>query len=98
MATIRNYPVALPQGIEVKLEGTSDTASVSSPLPFGIPVITVAAGSDVFVLEAIYNYPNGEVFHIAVIIKIREGMIAEETTYFAEPFEAPEWRSQWVES
>ncbi len=98
MATIRNYPIALPEGVGVKLEGTSETASVSSPLPFGMPVITVAAGSDVFVGEAVYNYPNGEVFHVAAIIKIREGMIGEETTYFAAPFDAPEWRSQWVES
>ncbi len=44
------------------------------------------------------GYPNGDVFNVAVIVKLREGMIAEETTYFAAPFEAPEWRSQWVES
>jgi hypothetical protein len=37
------------------------------------------------------------VFHVAVIIKIREGIIAEETTYFAAPFEAPEWRRPYVE-
>ena len=98
MATIRNYPVALPEGSDAKLEGTAETASVSSPLLFGIPVITVVAGSDVFVGEAVYTYANGDVFNVAVIVKIREGMIAEETTYFAAPFEAPEWRSQWVEN
>lgn len=62
-----------------------------------MPVITVVAGSDFFVGEAVHNYPDGDVYNVAVITKIREGMIAEETTYFAAPFEAPEWRSRWVE-
>ena len=27
----------------------------------------------------------------------RDGLIARETRYYTQPFEAPAWRSQWVE-
>jgi hypothetical protein len=28
---------------------------------------------------------------------LRDGKIWRDTRYYAEPFEAPEWRAQWVE-
>jgi hypothetical protein len=31
------------------------------------------------------------------IVEFRDGQIAKQTDYFATPFEAPAWRSQWVE-
>jgi hypothetical protein len=30
-------------------------------------------------------------------MEFSSGKVAHETQYFAEPFEAPAWRSQWVE-
>jgi hypothetical protein len=29
--------------------------------------------------------------------EFRDGKIGRETRYYAEPFEAPAWRAQWVE-
>jgi hypothetical protein len=29
---------------------------------------------------------------------MRNGKIAKETAYWAEPFPAPDWRAAWVES
>jgi hypothetical protein len=29
--------------------------------------------------------------------ELRDGRIARSTEYFAQDFEAPEWRRQWVE-
>jgi hypothetical protein len=42
---------------------------------------------------------NGEgcVFHSTAIFELKDGKIWRDTRYFAEPFEAPEWRAQWVE-
>jgi len=31
------------------------------------------------------------------IIELRDGKMWRDTRYYAEPFEAPEWRAQWVE-
>jgi hypothetical protein len=32
-----------------------------------------------------------------VIFEFRDGLIARETRYYPEPFEAPAWRAEWVE-
>jgi len=31
------------------------------------------------------------------VLELKDGKVWRDTRYFAEPFEAPEWRSQWVE-
>jgi hypothetical protein len=33
-----------------------------------------------------------------LILEMRADLILRETRYYAEPFEAPEWRANWVES
>jgi hypothetical protein len=30
-------------------------------------------------------------------MEFRDGKVAHETQYFADPFDAPAWRAQWVE-
>jgi hypothetical protein len=30
-------------------------------------------------------------------MEFKGGKVARETQYFADPFEAPAWRAQWVE-
>jgi hypothetical protein len=30
-------------------------------------------------------------------VEFRDGTIWRDTRYYAEPFQAPEWRAQWVE-
>ncbi|MDQ3603773.1 MAG: hypothetical protein M3385_07930 [Actinomycetota bacterium] len=32
-----------------------------------------------------------------LIFELRDGKMWRDRWYFAEPFEAPEWRAQWVE-
>ena len=34
---------------------------------------------------------------MVVIVELHDGKITRETRYYPEPFEAPEWRAQWVE-
>jgi hypothetical protein len=31
------------------------------------------------------------------IVELKGGKMWRDTRYYAEPFEAPEWRAQWVE-
>jgi hypothetical protein len=40
---------------------------------------------------------EGQVFSVVLIIELRDGKMWRDTRYYAEPFEAPEWRAQWVE-
>ena len=65
----------------------------------GPPTITmrrVVGSGDVWVVEGRSDY-GGRIYHIANILEFREGKIIRETRYYADPFEAPAWRAQWVE-
>jgi hypothetical protein len=31
------------------------------------------------------------------VLELRDGKVVKETDYYAQPFEAPEWRARWVE-
>jgi hypothetical protein len=43
------------------------------------------------------NYGDGTPVSYVGIAELREGKLAHITEYFANPFEAPAWRSRWVE-
>jgi hypothetical protein len=30
-------------------------------------------------------------------MEFRDGKVVRETQYFADPFEAPQWRRQWIQ-
>jgi hypothetical protein len=36
-------------------------------------------------------------YHGVAILELRDGKVWRDTRYFAEPFEAPQWRARWVE-
>ena len=40
---------------------------------------------------------GGKPYKAVSIFEIENGKVVHETDYFAEPFEAPQWRAQWVE-
>jgi hypothetical protein len=40
---------------------------------------------------------EGKPFHTISLMEFENGKVIHETQYFAEPFEAPAWRAQWVE-
>src|SRR5262245_9212258 len=58
----------------------------------------LAANSEkVQVVEGRSDYGGGLVSHVANVVEFRDGKIWRETRYYAQPFEAPAWRAQWVE-
>ena len=64
----------------------------------GMPVITLAEGGDRVTVEFNARYPDGNEYFVVSIAHLRDGLVAKEVTYWAEPFDPPEWRSQYVES
>jgi hypothetical protein len=64
--------------------------------PAAQPRRVVGAG-DVWVVEGRADYSDGQVFHVANIVELRDGKIWRETRYYAAPFDAPAWRAQWTE-
>ena len=64
--------------------------------PSGFVVRRIVGGGYVWVTEYVITY-DGRPVNTVSIMEIQAGMVVRETQYFAEPFEPPAWRAQWVE-
>ena len=54
-------------------------------------------GGDIFVVEGTIDYGDGIPVSYVGIGEVRDGKVAKVTEYFANPFEAPAWRADFVE-
>jgi hypothetical protein len=59
----------------------------------GYTVVRVDGGGNEFTITGTVTYPNGATWHLVQLVRIEGGKVAHLTTYFAEPFEAPDWRA-----
>jgi ketosteroid isomerase-like protein len=86
-----------PQSGE-RVRGLANMRAIAENYP-GLPNVTVhniRPAGDLVVAEAEFDY-SGKIYKIVSIFEFEKGKVRKETSYFAEPFEAPDWRSQWVE-
>jgi hypothetical protein len=54
-------------------------------------------GGDLFVIEGTIDYGDGVPVSYVGVGELRDGKVAKMTEYFANPFEAPAWRADFVE-
>jgi SnoaL-like domain len=54
-------------------------------------------GGDVFVVEGTIDYGDGTPVSYVGVGETRDGKVAKLTEFFANPFEAPAWRADFVE-
>jgi hypothetical protein len=54
-------------------------------------------GGDIFIIEGTIDYGDGVPVSYVGIGELRDGMVSKMTEYFANPFEAPAWRADFVE-
>jgi ketosteroid isomerase-like protein len=52
---------------------------------------------DLAIVEGTIDYGDGTPVSYVGIVELRDGKIARNTEYFANPFEAPDWRKPYVE-
>ena len=64
--------------------------------PSGFAVRRVVGSGELWVTEYTIVYQGKPAFTVS-IMEFREGKVVRETQYFADPFDAPAWRKQWVE-
>ena len=64
--------------------------------PSGFKVRRTLGEGELWVTEYTIDY-QGRSSYTVSIMEFREGKVVHETQYFADPFEAPAWRSEWVE-
>jgi ketosteroid isomerase-like protein len=64
--------------------------------PAGFNVKRILGGGDLWITEYTITYQGRPAYTVS-IMEFRDGKVVHETQYFADPFEAPAWRSQWVQ-
>jgi SnoaL-like domain len=73
------------------------TCSPSDPMR-RIRVSRVLVRGGLWVVEGVADYDDGrEALNVVLILELRDGKMWRDRWYFAGPFEAPQWRAQWVE-
>ena len=64
--------------------------------PSGFDVKRILGKGDLWITECTIVYEGRPAYTVS-IMEFRNGKVLHETQYFADPFEAPAWRSQWVQ-
>ena len=97
-----DYVMEMPQSGErfrgrENMRAFQRARSYHSTPPRSLQLRRVLVKEGLWVVEAIIDYGGGQVFDVMLILELRDGKMWRDRWYFAEPFEAPEWRAQWVE-
>ncbi|WP_250622877.1 nuclear transport factor 2 family protein [Pinirhizobacter soli] len=64
--------------------------------PAGFVVRRIVGEGNLWVTEYVIAYGDKRAFTVS-IMEFHDGKVSHETQYFADPFDAPAWRVQWVE-
>jgi limonene-1,2-epoxide hydrolase len=86
-----------PQSGE-RIRGRDNIMAINRNYP-GFPTLTprrTIAGGDIVVSEVVLDY-GGEIYNGVSVFEVANDRIVKQTDYFAAPFDAPAWRSEWVE-
>jgi hypothetical protein len=96
-----DYVMEMPQsgerirGRENMREFQRSFADNSNPPTILLRRVTVRDG--LWILEGVNDYGEGRVFTVVAIFELKDGKIWRDTRYYAEPFDAPQWRADLVE-
>lgn len=64
--------------------------------PSGFDIKRILGNQNLWITEYTITYADRRAFTVS-IMEFRNGKVVHETQYFADPFEAPVWRKQWVQ-
>ena len=94
----QDYVMEMPQSGE-RIRGRENMRAFQEayPTPPTIRLRRVVVRESLWVIEGVNDYGEGQVFTVVFIIDLKDGKMWRDTRYYAEPFEAPEWRAQWIE-
>ena len=92
-----DYVEEYPQSGE-RIRGKQNWLSIVKTYPSLPKMIdyTIEVSGELCVLEATLEYDSNRVY-VCEIFEVQDGTLKRAREYFGEPFEAPEWRAQWVE-
>jgi hypothetical protein len=90
---VQRYPGGTPRAEVSRIVGSEDIWVVTP----GNSPLRVAGSGDFWWGEWRMTYPDGAVYQCVDLMELRDRRIYRETVYWAAPFDAPDWRSPWVE-
>lgn len=95
LAISRNYPggVGTVESGSGRLVGAEDRWVVTPTFS----VLRIEGSGDVYTYVGTVQYATGQTWQMIAVIELRNAKIAKMTTWYAAPFEAPEWRAPFVE-
>lgn len=95
LAISRNYPggVGTVESGSGRLVGAEDRWVVTPTFS----VLRIEGSGDVYTYVGAVQYATGQTWQMIAVIELRNAKIAKMTTWYAAPFEAPEWRAPFVE-
>jgi len=64
--------------------------------PAGFEIRRLFGSGDLWITEYTIMYLGRPAYTVS-IMEFKNGKVVHETQYFADPFDAPAWRAQWVE-
>jgi hypothetical protein len=94
-AILENYPAGIGQIVETPtLQSHEATAWAMSP---AYTVIQIQESANDATVVSKLRYPDGSDWLMIALVEIKDGLLYRQTSYFAQSFDAPEWRARWVE-
>lgn len=96
-----DYVMEMPQSGE-RFRGRENLkafqeAYMEHSVPPSIQIKRVLVREGAWVVESVVDYGGGRIMQGVAILEFKDGKVWRDTRYFAEPFEAPEWRAHLVE-
>lgn len=97
-----DYVMEMPQSGE-RIRGRDNMLGFQKALAGNLPnppkirIDRVRVRDGMWVKEGVNDYGDGVISHSVVIYELKDGKIWRDTRYYSQPFEAPDWRAQWVE-
>lgn len=88
----RNRPGGSPT-VNVRRVVGSEDKYVATPM---FTPLRITGTGDTYTVEGSGLYPDGSTWFTVSVLDFRDDKIAHVSTYFAEPFESPEWRQPYV--
>ena len=61
-------------------------------------LVRVEGSGERFTATGRVRYPDGSEWHLVQLLEVCGGRICQVTSYFAEPFEPPDWRAPYREA
>ena len=93
-----DYVMEMPQsGESIRGRQKMREFQEAYPNPPSIRLRRVLARDGLWVVEGVNDYGGSQVYDVVLIVELKDGKMWRDRRYYAEPFEAPEWRAQWVE-